>query len=359
MNGRLRKAAKAAPAVAAILAVVFIASWMVIARAERRWQERTRPRWLTVEASPVAVVGGLFELRVTLDPLPGPEKIACGLRWTAADRRVSGRLASSGPALETRGGETLTFAVPVRENERMRFVAAVIYLSPTGRWQDRSRGASTELIPVRKEGGRGGLPPPRLLTLHRVSTPEEDARAASARPAGGAANVILRPLLVAVLAAGGGLCAGVALRQGRARAAWAGLAVVLVLSSVLEALEAPQRITEWLRLAFMERDIYDFRRPLQGALAAVAAAGTAMLAVRLTAGALRSRDRRCLGAAAAGAVVYLAVTAVGMTSFHAVDVLRNWGVYGISPFHAARGAGAVLSLLAAFVALRATRRGPT
>lgn len=348
-----------------IVLLVFIATWMAIDRVERRSRIRNRPGWLTVEASPLAVVGQPFELRVALEDLPGPEKIACGLRWTASDRRISGGLAAAGPARETRGGETLMFRVGVKDNEEMRFVAAVIYLSPTGRWQDRTRGVSTELIPVRPAGFTGEIPPPRVLGITPTSTPEEEARKDSGREArGGALNGFLRPLLVFVLMAAGVLCAVLAVRRNRGRAqgerlarpAWSGFALLLLLFGCLEAFDVPGRMTEWARLASMEHNVYDLRRPVQGAVAVAAAFGVAFLFLYLIRAPSKSRDRRWLLATGIGVIVYLSLTLVGMLSFHPVDVLRRMSLAGVSPFHAARGAGAALSLLSASLALRSAKR---
>jgi hypothetical protein len=172
---RLGKTRKPVALGLAAAGLIFAAAWAVVDRVERRARVRNQPRWLTVEASPLAVVGRPVDLRVTLQDLPGPEMIVCGLRWTAADRRVTGGLASAGPARETRGGETIDFRIEVRDREEMRFVSAVIYLSPTGRWQDRTRGASTELIPVSRGGDAATVPPPRVLRVSRTATPAEQA----------------------------------------------------------------------------------------------------------------------------------------------------------------------------------------
>lgn len=361
----LRKIPAAVLVTLGIVLLVFIATWMAIDRVERRSRMRNRPGWLTVEASPLAVVGQPFELRVALEDLPGPENIVCGLRWTASDRRISGGLASAGPARETRGGETLVFRVGVKDNEEMRFVAAIIYLSPTGRWQDRTRGAATELIPVRPAGSKGEVPPPRVLAISPTSTPEEEARRDPGREArGGALNGLLRPLLVLVLVAAGALCAVLAVRQDRGRAqggplarpAWSGLALLMLLFGFLEAFDVPGRMTEWARLASMERNVYELRRPVQGAVAVAAAAGVAYLLLYLIKAASKSRDRRWLLVAGIGVIVYLSLTLVGMLSFHPVDVLRRMSLAGVSPFHAARGAGAALSLLSASLALQSAKR---
>lgn len=361
----LRKIPAAVRLTLGTVLLVFIATWMAIDRAERLGRIRNRPGWLTVEASPLAVVGQPFELRVALEDLPGSEKIVCGLRWTASDRRISGGLASAGPARETRGGETLSFRVEVKDNEEMRFVAAVIYLSPTGRWQDRTRGASTELIPVRPAGFKGEIPPPRALGTYPTPTPEEEARGDSKREArGGALNVFLRPLLAFALVAAGVLCAVLAVRQNRgrprggrlARAAWAGFALLMLLFGFLEAFDVPGRLTEWVRLASMEHNVYELRRPAQGAVAVAAAVGAASLFLYLIRAASKSRDHRWLWATGIGVIVYLSLTLVGMLSFHPVDVFRRMSLAGVSPFHAARGAGAALSLLTAALALRSAKR---
>lgn len=126
----------------------------------------------------------------------------------------------------------------------------------------------------------------------------------------------------------------------------------MLLFGSLEAFDLPGRITELARLASMERNVYELRRPIQGAMAAAGAAGTMILALLFLRAALRSRDHRWLWGTGIGVVVYLSLTLIGMMSFHPVDVLRRMAVLGVSPFHAARGVGAVLALIAAAFALR-------
>lgn len=350
------------------VALVFITTWAVFDRMEERRRLRRQPDWLTLEASPVAVSGRPYEIRVHLEHLPEPQLIVCGLRWTAADRRVSGGLASAGPARETRGGETIIYRIDVREKEEMRFVSAVIYLSPNGRWRDRTRGASTELIPVISEAEKAAIPPPRSLRMSRTATPAEEAagesRMAAAR---GRSAGSLRSLFIVVLLAAGVLCAALAMREGRGaeRVAagrwpvWMGFSVVLLAFAFLEAFDIPARITEALRLISMERDVYDMRRPIQGAAAVTAALGTIALIFFLVRAAMRSRGRGWFVWAGIGLLVYLSVTVVGMISFHPVDVLRRMSLGGVSPFHAARGAGAALALVAAVLSLlRENANGP-
>lgn len=349
----------------ALLSVTFLTVWALLARDEKRREASRRPDWLTVEASPVPAVGAPWELRVTLKPLGRTELIVCGLRWTATDQRISGGLSSAGPARKTSGGETLTFRPEVKEKEDMTFVSAVIYLSPTGRWSDRTAGASTELVRVRRTMEAEAPPPPRPLKLHRVSTPAEEATgAAKGRSSFRSSSIVLRPLLVIVLAASGVLGGLRSFRaRGRPRAAWAAIALVLSVSALLELLAAPARITEALRLAAMAQGLYELRRPIQGAVLAVAALAAGGAVLFLYSEARGSEERRRLAWAAIGTAVYLALTFVGMLSFHPVDELRRLAVLGVSPFHAARGIGALIALAAALplpgpLSTRRTRRAP-
>ena len=132
---------------AAGLLLVFVGTWIVFDITENR------PGWLAVEGPETAAVGGRIEFQVKLESREAPGTIVCTLHHADAGKRGWGYLASSGPAQPLLAGRTHTFVFTVPERAGMAYVFALIYLSPTGRWEDGTKAVSTAYIPVVREGG--------------------------------------------------------------------------------------------------------------------------------------------------------------------------------------------------------------
>ncbi|HSA94584.1 MAG TPA: hypothetical protein VLJ16_00940, partial [Acidobacteriota bacterium] len=103
-------------AAAAALLLVFAATWLVLDRSEHR------PRWVAVETTPTAVVGGSFEVRVTLAKSVEAARIDCTLHRANSERRGWGYLASCCPDREAAGGGTYSFVFTVPEKAETSFV---------------------------------------------------------------------------------------------------------------------------------------------------------------------------------------------------------------------------------------------
>ncbi len=100
------------------------------------------------------------------------------------ERRLKERIASAGPARKTDGGSRL-FRFDVPPIAGLQYVSAVVYLSPTGRWQDRTAAAHTKLMPVRSAAEAGGSPGLKRTSAYRSTTAEEDRAIGSGREAAG------------------------------------------------------------------------------------------------------------------------------------------------------------------------------
>ena len=85
------------------------------------------------------------------------------------------------------GGGTYSFVFTVPEKAETAFVFALVFLSPTGRWDDGTRAVATELRPVVRDGsGGGGRPLERLAIRHYPTAARAAAmKAAEARPQDG------------------------------------------------------------------------------------------------------------------------------------------------------------------------------
>jgi hypothetical protein len=340
-------------AVAVGLVLMFAATWLLLDRTEHR------PGWLSVEAPPLAVVGQPLEIHVTLKRSIEPTEIVCTLHRAGTDRRLREHLASSGPARQAAAGGTYIFRFDLPETKNLFFVSAIIYLSPTGSWRDRTRAAHTKLIPVESTGAGGSA---TVLTktpvYHSTSALEDEEAEKAARRPRQEPFPWTHPALFAILLSTAILCGLKASRKklregsrGRSeRTIWLVFSAVLALCAFLEISGLVGHFASWGRRVAQERNIYDIRKSYQEAImAAVVAAGFALCILFIKA-MRRPGFRRYLWGVGMGLAVYLSVSLIGVLSFHAVDVIRDLTWHGISPVDAGRGAGALVSLFAACLA---------
>jgi hypothetical protein len=309
-----------------------------------------------------AVVGRTIEIRVRLGKSVQPAMINCSLQRANAARKGWGFLASSGPSRPAVGGQTFSFVFTVPEREDTAFAFGLVFLSPTGRWEDGTRAATTKYMPYVKEGPPAGDAGLRKTRTYRYPTAAEADRnrekAKTARPPG-RPSVWVHPALGALLLAAAALCAVKAgrLRAGRPgdpgeRAVWLAFAVLLAASAVAELSGLAGHVTAWGRRLAEERGVYELRRPFQKtAMAATAAAGLGLFLLFIRA-VRRPGSHRPLWWAGVGLAAYLSVSFVSVLSFHAVDVAQSMLWHGFSPVDAARGAGTMVALLAALLSLR-------
>jgi hypothetical protein len=351
-NDRGRIGARAAAAAALLL--VFVATWILLDRSERR------PDWLIVEAPEVAVIGRPLEIRVTLKTDVRGGLVDCSLHRANAERKGWGYLASSGPARPAAKGVTYTFSFVVPEREETAFAFALIYLSPTGRWEDGTRAVTAPYMPVRGEGAAGAGAGLRKVPLYRYPTAAETARAKAKPPKPrGRPAAWIHPVLGALLLAAAALAAAAAGPRTAARAdrtgerpAWLAIATPLAMSAVFELSGLAGRLTAWGRRLAEGQGVYDLRKPVQEAIIAATAAASLGLFFLFIRAVRRPGSHRFLWWAGIGLAAYLSLSFVSVLSFHAVDAARGMTWYGISPVDALRGAGAAAALGAAWLALR-------
>jgi hypothetical protein len=346
---RLRRAA----AGAALLIVAGVV-WIVLDRTEGR------PGWLTAEAPAKAVVGRPFEVRITLERSIDRSQIGCALQRANSWKKDWAFLASSGPARPAAGRVTYSFVFTVPEHEDTAFVFALVFLSPTGEWPQATRAASTEYIPVGREETGDAILALRRAQVYRYPTAAESekAKARGVRPPV-RPSAWVHPILGALLVAAAALCFFKARRskpappgQARERTVWLALAAVLAASAVLEISGLAGHFAAWGRRLAEQRGLYELRLPFQKLImAAVAAAslGFLLLFIRAT---RKPGSHRFLWWAGIGLAAYLALSFVSVLSFHAVDVVRSLTWHGVSPIDGLRGAGAVVTLAAAWLAVR-------
>ena len=347
--------------VACALLFVSAATWLVLDRSEHR------PDWLVVEAPAFAVVGRALEVRVTLDPSVEPTQVVCSLFRLRAGRKDWGYLASSGPSRPALGGKTYSFVFTVPDREDVAFTNALIFLSPTGKWEDATRAVTTELMPVEREG-RGALNLGlRKTNVDRYLTAAESKRTSGQRQRPrGQPSAWVHPVLFVFLLAAAALSLATAGRKtpetrshpAGERTVWLLFGVLLIICAVVELSGSVGHLAALARRLAQEQHLYEGRKAFQKVIMAAAAAaslGFFFLFIRAT---RKPGSHRFLWWAGFGLAAYLAVSFVSVLSFHAVDVARSVTWHGISPVDGLRGAGAVVVLLAALLALR-RKSGPT
>jgi hypothetical protein len=348
---------------AAALVLVFTATYLVLDRTEHR------PGWLTVEMPSYAVAGRTLEVEVTLKGPLESTMIDCDLQRANGEKKGWGFLASGGPPRPVAGvrSHAYVFDVPVREDTAFAFV--LVFLSPSGRWPDGTRAATSAYIPVRGPGPAGPAGPLRRARLYRYPTAAEaaarEAGPAAVRPRG-TMSAWVHPAIAALLLAAAVLSVTRSRRragpkaEGDDRTVWLILAAAMALCAALELSGLAGHVADWGRRWAAQAGLYESRQPFQKAVMAAVASASLGLFVLFLRAVRRPGPHRALWGAAIGLAAYLALSFVSALSFHAVDVVRGLVWRGWSAVDAARGAGALAALLAAGLSAKSGRRpGPT
>lgn len=359
-NDRKRPATTAAAVSAVVLA--FAATWAVLDRSEHR------PRWAVVEATQVAVVGRPFEVRITLDRSVEATELYCNLHRANAERRGWGFLANAGPSRPAAGGGTYSFVFTVPDKPDTAYVFALVFLSPTGEWKDGTRAVATELVPVGSAAAGGESAGLGRLAIRHYPTA---AGSAAARTASERPRALRRPpawvhpllaalLLAAACAAARAARTGPWRRPGSSgeRTIWLLFAAVLGASALVEVSGFAGEVASLGRRWAQGAQVYGLRQPVQKLIMAATAAGSLGLFFLFIRAARRPGSHRALWWAAIGLADYLALSFVGVLSFHAVDVVRGRAWLGVPLFDAVRAAGVVAALAAGLVAARRGGRDP-
>ncbi len=120
------------------------------------WFGVLRPRptatWIRVETPPHAILGKGFPVRVTLDAPVRNAQLAVDLHWLGSHSTARGFLVGSPPQRVDARQEPYTFELPVDARPDLGQVQAILFLSPSGRWEDRIEAATTAPISVQPHG---------------------------------------------------------------------------------------------------------------------------------------------------------------------------------------------------------------
>ncbi len=322
-----RARAAALLVVAGALTGLGIMAWQALDRLDRP------ARWLTIEAPAHAVAGEPYPVRVTVRNLPAPTYVVADFHWSDRQRASHGYYLKGSSEWIAEPQGSWSFAISVDRRSDLAFIMAVIYLTPTGDWKDRSRVARTRLIEVK--AGSGSPASPRWVEI----------AAYEGRPAEPDHATTVASIALAALLALCSLLAAAAGARSQQRRGWAVLAAAALAAAAWELSGAAAAATQLGRSVAEEQNWYALRQPLQKALVvALGTGGIAFVIAALRSGRSFSRSLRV---ALVGMTGYALLAAVDLLSLHAIDTLGHRALGPGSVMQALKAAAAALTLLAA------------
>lgn len=314
-----------------------------------------QPTWLSLTLPARAVLHSNFTAQITLRK-PHTGFVGFELLWHDRQRAYQGRLPAPPVQRVHPGQADYEFTIPVTPVPGLRFVSGLVFLSPTGLWEDRTAVAVTGYYqPLTTPTDTNGVPWPRRTThAHFPRSPEFYP------PPSRTARTLTAALFMA--AAASMALVLVTTRRHRSRSASgepAGGVVLLIVIQLAcgawEQLEIGERLANRVREAMQVHGVYKERHTAQQPLTGLAlAAGSACMWALL-----RSRMPGTLRTTAAGCAAYGAIAVLSAISLHAVDVLS---LVRLGPFPAVQalelGAAATALLGTLLVLLSSLRRHP-
>jgi hypothetical protein len=276
-----------------------------------------RAEWLRVEAPRRAVAGKPLRMRVHLAPLSEPTSVCADLHWSARRDGPGRFLASGGSRQAGKAGGDLDFEIMVPPKEGLRFVMGIIFLSPTGRWDNHTLVAATKRITVDSNTGNEAALPLESLNAQTLGA-ATDFQSRPARfprwPSG------LLFLAAAVVTWGALRSANGAAR----RWCWHLLPILLALAGLWETFGLEDWVGAHARAFARTEDVYYTRASFQKVVISVIIAGAMLFLVLVR----RARGPGRLLLMVCG--LYLGLAAVNLVSLHAIDQFFGLSWHGLS-----------------------------
>ncbi len=275
--------------------------------------------WIRLKAPPTAIRGSALPVDLELLHPPPGHLVSVNLHAVSTGERRS-TVINTPQTPQPARPSTVHLELPFRPDASQKSLRVVVFLSPDGRWQNRSHAAISDEIrildPADPRSAR-----PRKPIRHRL----EEA----SRP-----SIVPRTRITAVQAATAGLwclAACQVLRRSRnARSTGLWLAVAVLGLAAAEAVDLAGWAGEKARSLASSMAAYDRREPPQQWTAAALLAGAAFAALRLLLGKSPWPRRIGLLAVLAG-VLGLGVDAV---SLHAIDEIIEVSWIGLPAIQA-------------------------
>ena len=294
-----------------IAGVALATAWLV-------FRGRPESGWLTVDGDAHAVPGLALMLNIRIDPPLPSQLLVADLHWSTRRREPMGFLTGGRPQRLSGAIGSCRVEIPVPERDEMGFVQAVVYVSPSGRWEDRIRSASTEPIPVRSAIAAGDRPETVHWAVHdHLPDPGSQPSASTS----GRALVAALWLFVAVRMA---WVYRVPVTNGNARSSrerrWMMVAFCgALLAAAWQALAMDSVLGDDIRRLTIDHRLYFEREWLQKLTTLAIAVGAAGVIAWLSNSSLSRSTRAVL----LGLASLLALSALSIVSLHSVDRLAD------------------------------------
>jgi hypothetical protein len=147
--------------------------------------------WCSLTVEEPLISGSNARLTVRVIGIEDAAVLSTDLHWYGKKREYRGYLTGSNRILIPRGKSAHAISIPIKEADDLGYVSVVIYLSPNGRWRDRTLAAHSELI--RLWGNEADRPEVRFVnrkcyvlaagdTAAEPGTGEGEGRSCSAPP---------------------------------------------------------------------------------------------------------------------------------------------------------------------------------
>jgi hypothetical protein len=229
----------------------------------------------------------------------------------------------------TEGG-SFDFPISVPPRENLRFVNGVVYLTPTGNWNDRTRAVFTDPIQVTINGPDSVSESFEPLRMHSVSAASKVFHRPSAF-----SRALLSLLLLAAT-----VLAWLPKPSCGPNSRWLRtLAVGLALACVWELLGLEGWLGERARALAKAEDVYYRRFGVQRLLS------TAVIIATLVVITMVTRVRRGSRLVIAAFVIYVGVSLLSLLSLHALDRLGAISWHGLTLVRAVKLGCAILILM--------------
>jgi len=277
--------------------------------------------WISVEAPANAVQGKTYRFRVRLAGPQRDSQLCADLHWAKNRDSDEGFLAGGGSQSLQSSGGTYDFAIPVTPRSNLHFVHVVIYLSPTGQWEDHTFAATTKKIPVQVQSVEMLQIPFPLYELQHAEPPDSSRGAAMRILTGclwllAAALVWRRPPRTA---------RGTVTSTTRKVV----IAMLLVAAGIWELAHLESSIGTWARNLAHLQDLYYSRAYAQKALIAFCVAAAVVWFFAL------SRSRQFLLDPQFWFVIYAVLALTNLLSLHIIDQILGFYWHGLIVVHVA------------------------
>jgi hypothetical protein len=277
--------------------------------------------WLTVEAPRYAVTGRSLPMHIHIAGLGESSQLCADLHWAKARDVSNGFLASGGAMPVGRQGGSFDFEIMVRATNDLRFVHGIIFLSPTGEWNDHTFAATTELIPVTSSPA-GREPELVRLPVRLLEDYTRDNVRPTAIPRLMTALLLLASSVVAWV-----ICGSVASqpeRSNRRLRRWQVLAAALTLACIWELFGLENWVWMHVRALARAGDVYYSRAVFQKAIISVTIAATFVFLC------LMWRKQRSHQVLLVFFGLYLAIAVVDLLSLHSIDKIAGLSLLGVT-----------------------------